>query len=108
MKFKKYCRMLLKEELGKNCSHSGYSVAGKTGTAQKPKANGQGYEPGKYVSSFIGFFPVIDPEIVILVAVDSPKNVYYGSAVAGPVFANCAKFLIDNLNIKPDELVTKK
>tara|TARA_B100000427_G_scaffold134757_1_gene112022 strand:+ start:17632 stop:19362 length:1731 start_codon:yes stop_codon:yes gene_type:complete len=90
----------------KNIKIKGYTIAGKTGTAQKAKTNGLGYEPGKYIASFLGFFPVEDPQIVILVSIDSPKKGYYGSTVAGPVFKECAKFIIDYYNIPPNTINT--
>lgn len=69
----------------------GFTVAGKTGTAQKPNPQGKGYLPGAYVSSFAGFFPVHDPKYVIYVVVDSPKkNAFYGSQVAAPLFSRIA------------------
>ena len=61
-----------------------YTVAGKTGTAQKP-INGQ-YVRGKYFSSFIGFFPADNPELCISVVFDEPKRGYYGAETAVPVF----------------------
>lgn len=66
-----------------------YTVAGKTGTAQKP-IGGQ-YVRGKYFSSFIGFFPADDPEICISVVFDEPKHGYYGAEVAIPVFRQIAE-----------------
>lgn len=81
---------------------SGYKIAGKTGTAQKAREDGRGYEKGKYVSSFIGYFPADDPEYLILVAIDSPEKFFYGSQVAGPVFRNIANDIIQYKNIPPD------
>jgi cell division protein FtsI/penicillin-binding protein 2 len=68
-----------------------YTVAGKTGTAQK--AIGGQYAHGKYFSSFIGFFPADDPELCISVVLDAPdpKKGYYGAEVAIPVFRNIAE-----------------
>lgn len=78
-----------------------YVVAGKTGTAQKAE-NGQ-YVRGKYVSSFIGFFPADDPELCISVVMDEPKeNGYYGGKVCGPVFREIAERCASYLNIPPD------
>jgi cell division protein FtsI/penicillin-binding protein 2 len=79
----------------------GYLIAGKTGTAQKAKENGLGYEKGKYMSSFIGFFPANNPEYLILVVVDSPKKKYYGSTVACPIFRKIALDIINYKNILP-------
>jgi cell division protein FtsI/penicillin-binding protein 2 len=76
-----------------------YTVAGKTGTAQK--AGPGGYER-KYVSSFIGFFPADDPQICISIVLDEPKEGYYGGQVAGPVFKDVAEQAANYLNIKPD------
>jgi len=77
-----------------------YVVAGKTGTAQK--AENGGYASGKYISSFIGFFPADDPEICISVVMDEPKEGYYGGKVCGPVFRDIAERCASYLNIPPD------
>src|ERR1019366_3217144 len=66
-----------------------YVVAGKTGTAQK--AEHGVYVSGKYVSSFIGFFPADNPELCISVVMDEPKEGYYGGKVCGPVFREIAE-----------------
>ncbi|WP_339227603.1 stage V sporulation protein D [Oceanobacillus sp. FSL K6-2867] len=63
----------------------GYRVGGKTGTAQKVGPNG-GYLENNYIVSFIGFAPADDPEIVVYVAVDNPKNtIQFGGVVAAPI-----------------------
>ena len=67
---------------GKKAYIEGYRVGGKTGTAQKYE-NGR-IAQGKYVSSFVGFFPSDNPKYLALVVVDEPKGVYYGSTVASP------------------------
>jgi cell division protein FtsI (penicillin-binding protein 3) len=77
-----------------------YTVAGKTGTAQKPEKGG--YGQGKYVASFIGFFPADNPEICISIVLDEPKEGYYGGQVAGPIFKEIAERSANYLNIKPD------
>jgi len=77
-----------------------YVVAGKTGTAQK--AENGAYASGKYVSSFIGFFPADDPQICISVVMDEPKEGYYGGKVCGPVFRDIAERCASYLNIPPD------
>ncbi len=69
---------------------AGREVAGKTGTAQKYDSNG-GYDNKKYFSSFIGFLPVENPELLIGVMVDEPRWPYYGSQVAAPVFQRIAE-----------------
>ncbi len=77
-----------------------YVVAGKTGTAQKAE-NGS-YAPGKYISSFIGFFPADNPELCISIVMDEPKEGYYGGKVCGPVFREIAERCASYLNIPPD------
>jgi membrane peptidoglycan carboxypeptidase len=60
------------------------SVAGKTGTALKTGEHG--YESGRYTSSFVGFFPAVEPRYVVFVRIDEPQGAFYGGAVAAPVF----------------------
>jgi len=78
----------------------GYTVAGKTGTAQKPGPHG--YEPGKYVATFIGMVPAANPRLVVLVTVDEPKEAIYGGVVAAPAFAQIAQFDLQYLEVPPD------
>ena len=78
-----------------------YTVAGKTGTAQKAE-NGV-YVPGKYFSSFIGFFPADNPELCISVMMDEPKEGHYGGKVAAPVFKQIAELIANYLNIRPED-----
>lgn len=76
-----------------------YRVAGKTGTSKKPNPHGKGYTSEVY-ASFIGYFPVKDPEVLILVVVDNPKNKKaWGSAVAGPIFNAVAEEVGRVLNL---------
>jgi cell division protein FtsI/penicillin-binding protein 2 len=78
-----------------------YTVAGKTGTAQKAYLK-FGYVPGKYYSSFIGFFPADAPELCIYVALDEPKNGHYGGLAVGPYFKSIADKSAKYLGIKPE------
>jgi cell division protein FtsI/penicillin-binding protein 2 len=72
----------------------GYTIAAKTGTAQKA-VPGQGYVKGKYVASFEGFFPAEAPRYVILIVLDEPGGrEYYGSETAAPIFKEIAQQLI--------------
>jgi cell division protein FtsI (penicillin-binding protein 3) len=64
---------------------NGHAVAGKTGTARKPRSDGRGYS-GKYVASFVGMAPADHPEVVVAVMVDEPTTIW-GGVVAAPVFA---------------------
>jgi cell division protein FtsI/penicillin-binding protein 2 len=80
-----------------------YTVAGKTGTAQKAE-NGT-YAAGKFISSFIGFFPADNPEVCISVVMDEPRNGYYGGEVCAPIFRRIAEAAASYLNIRPDKSI---
>ncbi len=87
---------------GKTAKVDGYLVGGKTGTAQKPNATSRGYMPDAYISSFAGFIPAENPQYVIFVAVDHPKQrSYYGSQVAGPLFSRLASYAVRKQGISP-------
>jgi len=80
---------------------SGYSVGGKSGTAHKQE--GKGYAGHKYRSWFVGIAPISKPRIVVAVMVDEPTNgVYFGGAVAGPVFSQVVAQSLRLLNVPPD------
>lgn len=77
----------------------GYTVAGKTGSAQKPVAGG--YSSTDYVASFVGFLPAERPEIGIIVVVDGPQPSHVGGVVAAPVFSEIAAQSVRYLDIVP-------
>ena len=84
---------------GHNAYIGGYRVGGKTGTAQKVK-DGR-YLSGNYITSFIGFMPADDPQIVIYVAVDNAKGItQYGGTIAAPIAKNFLLSAIDILDIE--------
>lgn len=94
---------LLKESIAKSESKAGkiekYSVAGKSGTSRKPNPNGKGYLTGVY-TSFIGYYPAENPQVLIMVVVDNPKsNNDWGSTIAGPVFNAVATEVARVLNL---------
>lgn len=78
----------------------GYTLAGKTGTAQKV-VDGR-YSESQYVASFVGFAPASDPRLLVSIVIDSPKGDYYGGIVAAPAFGEIAKFALPYLGIPPD------
>ena len=92
---------VIKEGSGKKAYIEGYRVGGKTGTAQKYE-NGR-IAAGKYVSSFVGFFPTDKPKYLALVIVDEPKGAYYGSVVAAPVAGEIFQGIISLKNISPSK-----
>ena len=77
----------------------GYTLAGKTGTAQK--AEDGGYSKTKYVASFIGFAPSRSPRLLVSVMVDEPQGSIYGGDVAAPAFEKIASFALPYLKIPP-------
>ena len=87
------------EGSGKKAYIEGYKVGGKTGTAQKYE-DGK-IASGKYVSSFVGFFPSDEPRYLALITVDEPQGTYYGSAVAAPVAKEIFEDIIAIKNISP-------
>jgi cell division protein FtsI (penicillin-binding protein 3) len=97
---------------GTKAAVEGYSVGGKTGTAQKikPASEGGGYYEQNFTSSFVGFLPVENPEIGIIVVADDPgeftesgrKIKYYGGTVCGPAFREIAEFAVRYLRISPE------
>src|SRR5215210_8421768 len=84
----------------------GYTVAGKTGTAQKvdPKTGSYGNE---YVTSFIGFAPAEDPEYLVMIVVDEPQKDLFGEVVAAPAFQDVMGFTLGYFNVPPDRESTK-
>jgi cell division protein FtsI/penicillin-binding protein 2 len=85
------------EGTGKAAAVPGYVVAGKTGTAQVPE-NGK-YAKGKYISSFIGYLPADDAQLLIEVKLDEPTKASYGGTVAAPSFSLLAQVCCDHLKI---------
>jgi cell division protein FtsI (penicillin-binding protein 3)/stage V sporulation protein D (sporulation-specific penicillin-binding protein) len=88
----------------------GFTIAGKTGTAQKVNPNG-GYEQGKYVVSFSGYLPAERPEFVGLVVLDdaqtSKPELNYGGLIAGPIFSRIAEKAARYLDLEPHEEIRK-
>jgi len=83
----------------------GFLVGGKTGTSQKVEPGKKGYSPDKRIASFIGFLPLHDPELLILVVIDEPRESVYGSVVAAPAFNQIAAKTAYYLGIQPTESI---
>jgi cell division protein FtsI (penicillin-binding protein 3) len=86
---------------GVNAAPDGYTVAGKTGTAQMLDPETRRYSTNKYTSLFTGFVPAEDPQLVITVAIREPHGASYGGVVAAPVFRNVASKALPYLGVSP-------
>src|ERR1700690_154099 len=90
------------EGTGKPAHLSGYTAGGKSGTAQKIDPATGRYSVSQYNSSFVGFAPVNDPAITILVVLDSPVGAHHGGEVGGPVFKRVAEQVLAYLAVPHD------
>jgi cell division protein FtsI (penicillin-binding protein 3) len=79
----------------------GYTVAGKTGTAQVPETNGLGYVPGDWNATFVGFVPAEAPKLSGIVAFNHQGGVVYGGSLAAPVFAQIMGYALRHFDIAP-------
>lgn len=86
---------------GKRAGVKGYFIAGKTGTAQIPKKDGPGYEPGAHIGTFVGFGPVEDPVFAMAVRIDRPQDVQFAESSAAPLFGKIAQFLLQYYQVPP-------
>jgi cell division protein FtsI/penicillin-binding protein 2 len=85
----------------------GYSIAGKTGTAQIPDSNGRGYlPPDQMIHSFVGFAPAYDPKFLILMKIVRPKGINFASNSLTPYFRELTNFILQYMQIPPDRPVT--
>jgi cell division protein FtsI (penicillin-binding protein 3) len=80
----------------------GYTVAGKTGTAQKVDPKTGAYSKTKYVASFVGFAPLNDPAITIAVILDSAEGLHQGGQVSAPVFKRIAQQVLEYIHVRHD------
>jgi len=92
---------------GKKAGVKGYYVAGKTGTAQVPRKDGRGYQVGAHIGSFAGFAPADDPQFVMLVRIDNPRDVEWAESSAAPLFGEIAEFILNYWQV-PKEREVKK
>ena len=87
---------------GKLAHLNGYTAAGKSGTAQEIDPDTGRYSPNKYMASFVGFAPVNEPAVTILVVFDSPEGAHHGGEIGGPVFKRIAEQVLAYLDVQPD------
>jgi cell division protein FtsI (penicillin-binding protein 3) len=84
-----------------------YQAAGKTGTAQKSSRKSSGYEDDSYTASFVGFAPVANPKILVVVVINEPQKGYYGGVVAAPAFRRIAQQTLHALQVPPEKTQNK-
>lgn len=90
--------MVVKEGSGKNGKVEGYRVGGKTATSQTlPRGS------GRYISSFIGFAPADDPQVIAVAIVNTPQGVYYGGQVAAPIIRQLFENILPYMGIAQTE-----
>ena len=89
---------------GRRAGVTGYTVAGKTGTAQVPDLKLGGYLD-QYVHTFVGFAPAYDPKFIVLIKLDNPKGVQFAESTVVPAFKELAEFIFSYLEIPPDKPV---
>ncbi len=96
-------KVVQEDGTGTQARIKGFLVGGKTGTAQKVEVGTGRYSPTKRIASFIGFLPLQDPELLILVVIDEPRGAVYGGVVAAPAFNQIAVKTAYYLGIPPTE-----
>ncbi|GAA3743083.1 peptidoglycan D,D-transpeptidase FtsI family protein [Salinactinospora qingdaonensis] len=82
---------------------AGFRVAGKTGTADRFNPQTGTYQGGGYTSSFVGFAPAQDPQVVVHVVLEDPGHDYYGGQAAAPTFADVTSFALQTLKVAPPQ-----
>jgi cell division protein FtsI (penicillin-binding protein 3) len=98
-------KVVQEDGTGTQARIKGFLVGGKTGTAQKVEAGEGQYSPDKRIASFVGFLPLQDPKLLILVVIDEPKGEVYGGVVAAPAFNQIAVKTAYYLGVTPTEPV---
>jgi len=94
---KEILHLVISEGGGKNAKIEGYAIGGKTATSQKlPRSD------KKYISSFIGFVPVDNPQIIAMCIIDEPTGIYYGGTIAAPVISELFENILPYLGIEKE------
>ena len=85
------------EGSGKKAAVAGFRIGGKTATSEKLPRSLK-----RYISSFVGFAPADDPQVIALITIDEPQGIYYGGTIAAPVIADIFKNILPYLGIESD------
>lgn len=91
--------MVVAEGSGKNAAVKGYRIGGKTATSEKLPRSLK-----KYISSFIGFAPADDPQVIALITIDEPEGIYYGGTIAAPVIGDLFRNILPILGIQETQI----
>lgn len=91
------------EGSGKKGSLPGYRIGGKTATSEKLPRSLK-----KYISSFLGFAPADDPQVIALITIDEPAGIYYGGTIAAPVVGDLFKNILPYLGIEPEDNISSE
>ncbi|MEQ9618194.1 MAG: penicillin-binding transpeptidase domain-containing protein [Deltaproteobacteria bacterium] len=103
VKMTRILERVVEEGTGKKAAIPGFTVGGKTGTAQIPDPVNGGYYNDRFIASFIGFAPTDDPKIVLAVVVEAPKKMTHGGSVAAPIFRQVAEKVLFHLGASPNK-----
>lgn len=88
---------------GKKAALPGYRIGGKTATSEKLPRSLK-----KYISSFLGFAPADDPQVIALITIDEPAGVYYGGTIAAPVIGDLFQNILPYLGIEEEDISSEK
>ena len=91
--------MVVAEGSGKNAAAEGYRIGGKTAPSEKLPRSLK-----KYISSFIGFAPADDPQVIALITIDEPEGIYYGGTIAAPVIGDLFRNILPILGIQETQI----
>ena len=94
---------VVSEGSGKNAKIEGYRIGGKTATSEKLPRSLK-----KYISSFVGFAPADDPQVIALITIDEPEGVYYGGTIAAPVVGSIFENILPYLGIPKTDVNDKE
>ncbi len=98
-KMKQILHQVVSEGGGKNAYIAGYSIGGKTATSQKLPRSAK-----KYISSFIGFVPAENPQLIAMCIIDEPTGIYYGGTIAAPVIRELFENILPYMGIESSEI----